>query len=124
MPPSAGLLTGTSREDGRMESGFATPLLELFKRGEVALDVKLLAAQGALAPRAHEQLGMLALLVGDPDPGIASTAEKTLQAISREAIAAFLARPDVPSELKTFFAGRGIEPGAAALDNEAALIDT
>jgi hypothetical protein len=107
-----------------MESGFATPLLEFFKRGEVAADVKLLAAQGALAPRAHEQLGLLVLLVSDPDPEIASTAEKTLQAISREAIAAFLARPDAPSELKTFFATRGIEPGAAALDNEAALIDT
>jgi hypothetical protein len=107
-----------------MESGFATPLLEFFKRGDVAPDVKLLAAQGALAPRAHEQLGLLVLLVGDPDPEIASTAEKTLQAISREAIAAFLARPDAPSELKNFFAARGIEPGAAALDNEAAIIDT
>jgi len=107
-----------------MESGFATPLLEFFKHGEVAADVKLLAAQGALAPRAHEQLGLLVLLVRDPDPEIASTAEKTLQAISREAIAAFLARSDAPSELKTFFATRGIEPGAAALDNEVALIDT
>jgi hypothetical protein len=107
-----------------MESGFATPLLEFFKRGEVPADVRLLAAQGALAPRAHEQLGLLALLTGDPDPEIATTAEKTLQAISREAIAAFLARPDLPSELKTFFATRGIEPGAAALDSEAALIDT
>ena len=107
-----------------MESGFGTPLLEFFKRGDVAPDVKLLAAQGALAPRAHEQLGLLVLLVNDPDAEIASTAEKTLQAISREAIAAFLARPDAPSELKNFFAARGIEPGAAALDNEAALIDT
>ena len=107
-----------------MESGFATPLLEFFKRGDVEPDVKLLAAQGALAPRAHEQLGLLVLLVNDPDAEIASTAEKTLQAISREAIAAFLARPDAPSELKNFFAARGIEPGAAALENEAALIDT
>jgi hypothetical protein len=107
-----------------MESGFATPLLEFFKRGDVTPDVKLLAAQGALAPRAHEQLGLLALLVNDSDSEIASTAEKTLQAISGDKIAAFLARPDVPSELKTFFAGRGIEPGAAAMNNEGALIDT
>jgi hypothetical protein len=107
-----------------MESGFATPLLEFFMRGEVTPEVKLLAAQGALAPRAHEQLGLLVLLAGDADPTIASTAETTLQAVSREAIAAFLARPDAPSELKTFFAARGIEPAAAALDNEAALIDT
>jgi len=107
-----------------MESGFATPLLEFFKRGDVEPDVKLLAAQGALAPRAHEQLCLLVLLVNDHDAEVASTAEKTLQAISREAIAAFLARPDAPSELKNFFAARGIEPGAAALENEAALIDT
>jgi hypothetical protein len=107
-----------------MESGFATPLLELFKRGEVAPDVKLLAAQGALAPRVHEQIGLLALLVSDADQEIAGTAEKTLQAIPRESIAAFLARPDASTEIKTFFAGRGVEPGAAALDSEAALIDT
>jgi hypothetical protein len=107
-----------------MESGFATPLLEFFKRGDVAPDVKLLAAQGALAPRAHEQLGLLALLVNDSDSDIAATAEKTLQTISQDKIAAFLARPDVPSELKSFFAARGIEPGAATLDDERDLLDT
>ena len=53
------------REGMTMESGFATPLLELFKRGDVAPDVKMMAAQGALAPRALEQLGLLALLVRD-----------------------------------------------------------
>ncbi len=90
----------------------------------MAPDVKLVAAQGALAPRVHEQLGLLALLVTDADSEIASTAEKTLQAISRDSIAAFLARPDASTEIKTFFAARGIEPGAAALDNEAPLIDT
>jgi hypothetical protein len=107
-----------------MESGFATPLLEFFKRGEVAPDVKLLAAQGALAPRAHEQLGLLVLLVKDSDSEIASTAEKTLQSISRDAIAAFLARPDAPSELRTFFAVRGIEPAAAGSESDGPLIDT
>jgi hypothetical protein len=107
-----------------MESGFATPLLEFFKRGDVAPDVKLMAAQGALAPRAHEQLGLLALLVRDPDPGIASTAEKTLQSISREVIAAFLARPDVPAELRTFFADRGIEPVSPHSESDAPMIDT
>ena len=107
-----------------METGFAMPLLELFKQGEVAQDVKMLAAQGALAPRALEQLGLLALLVRDADPEIVSTAEKTLQAISRDAIAAFLARPDSPTELKTFFAARGIEPAAAGSDSDDALIDT
>ena len=107
-----------------MESGFATPLLEMFKRGEAAPDVRMLAAQGALAPRALEQLGLLALLVRDSGPEIAATAEKTLQAMPRDAVAAVLARPDTPTELKTFFAGRGIEPGAAGTDSDAPIIDT
>lgn len=99
-------------------------MLEFFKRGEVAQDVKMLAAQGALAPRAHEQLGLLALLVRDPDPAVSTTAELTLQAIPREGIAAFLARPDAPSELKSFFADRGIEPAAAHSENDGPMIDT
>jgi hypothetical protein len=97
-----------------VDSGFRTPLLDFFRRGEVARDVRLLAAQGALAPRAHEQLGLLILLVGDPDPEIASAAEATLQAIPRAALQAFLARSDAPGEMRSFFAARGIEPAAAA----------
>ena len=68
-----------------MEVGFATPLLDLFKRGDVAPDVKMMAAQGALAPRALEQLALLVLLVRDSSPEIAATAEKTLQAMPRDA---------------------------------------
>ena len=45
-----------------MDTGFRTPLLDFFRRGDVARDVRLLAAQGALAARAHEQLGLLVLL--------------------------------------------------------------
>jgi hypothetical protein len=37
-----------------MDPGFRTPLLDFFRRGDVARDVRLLAAQGVLAPRAHE----------------------------------------------------------------------
>lgn len=108
-----------------MESGFRTPLLDFFRRGEVARDVRLLAAQGALAPRAHEQLGLLVLLVGDQDPAIAQAAEATLQAIPREALAGFLARADAPAELRTFFAARGIEPAAVATpDPDVPMLDT
>jgi len=94
-----------------MESGFRSPLLDFFRRGDVARDVRLVAAQGALAPRAHEQLGLLVLLISDPDPEIAATAEATLQAIPREALEGFLARSDAPTELVEFFHARGIHPG-------------
>jgi len=36
-----------------------TPLLDFFKRGEVARDVRMQAAEGALAPTAHEQVEIL-----------------------------------------------------------------
>jgi hypothetical protein len=108
-----------------MDTGFRTPLLDFFRRGEVARDIRMLAAQGALAPRAHEQLGLLALLVTDSDPAVASAAETTLQAIPRASLAAFLARSDAPAELRTFFAARGIEPAAAAASTaDAPIVDT
>jgi len=93
-----------------MDAGFRTPLLDLFRRGDVPRDVRLLAAHGALAPRAHEQLALLTLLVADPDPDIARAAEGTIAAIPRDSLAMFLARSDTAAELRTFFAGRGITP--------------
>jgi hypothetical protein len=107
-----------------MDPGFRTPLLDFFRRGEVARDIRLLAAQGAVAPRAQEQLGLLMLLVGDPDPEIVRAAESTLQAIPRASLGGFLARSDVPSEMRRFFAERGIEPAdARAPDLDAPLLD-
>jgi hypothetical protein len=107
-----------------MESGFRTPLLDFFRRGEVARDVRLLAAQGALAPRAHEQLGLLLLLVADPDPEIARAAETTIASIPTGSLAAFIARSDVTSEMRAFFAARGIEPAAVPMpDLEEPMVD-
>jgi hypothetical protein len=107
-----------------VETGYRTPLLDFFRRGEVARDIRLLAAQGALAPRAHEQLGLLTLLVADPDPEVAAAAEATLQSIPRDALTGFLARADAPSELRAFFANRGIEPAAVpAPDVDLPIVD-
>jgi hypothetical protein len=97
-----------------VDAGFRSPLLDFFRRGEVARDIRLLAAQGALAPRAHEQLGLLMLLAGDQDPQIARAAEATLSAIPRESLAAFLARSDVTGDMRAFFAARGVEPAEVA----------
>src|SRR5258708_2130453 len=106
-----------------MDAGFRTPLLDFFRRGEVAPDIRLLAGQGTLAPRPHEQLGLLVLLVADQDREIAAAAETTLQAIPVESLAAFLARSDVSADMRGFFAARGIEPAAgAAADPETPLV--
>jgi hypothetical protein len=87
-----------------------TPLLDCFKRGEVARDVRLLAAEGALAPRASEQLAILVLLLEDTDPEIRAVADATLNRIPVEALQAFLARSDVSIGLREFFADRGVFP--------------
>jgi hypothetical protein len=95
-----------------MEAGLRTPLLDFFRRGEVARDVRMQAAQGAIAPRPLEQLGILMLLTSDPDGEIRQTAEATLAALPRETLAGYIARTDVPTELREFFVKRGIEPAA------------
>jgi hypothetical protein len=87
-----------------------TPLLDFFKRGEVERDVRLQAAQGTLAPRAHEQLAILVLLLEDTDREIRDTADDTLNKIPVEALQGFLARSDVPVDLREFFGDRGIFP--------------
>jgi voltage-gated potassium channel Kch len=101
-----------------------TPLLDYFRRGEVAVDLRLLAAQGAVAPRAHEQLALLILLAQDADERISAAAEDTIARIPSEALKAFLARPDA-AEFHEFFAERGIGPAETpAAHCDEPLIDT
>lgn len=103
-----------------------TPLLDSFKQGLAPRDVRLLAAQGALAPRAYEQIEMLVLLLEDSDPEIRHVAETTLSQIPITTLQAFLGRPDVSVELREFFGGRGVFPAdlpAIEVDVDAPLID-
>jgi hypothetical protein len=98
-----------------MDSGLKTPLLDLFRRGDVAKDVRLQAAQAAMAPRAHEQVGLLMMLVTDQDPEVAAAAEATLAAIPRASLEAFLARSDASPEMLEFFTARGVHPAEVPL---------
>jgi hypothetical protein len=107
-----------------MDPGYRSPLVDLFRRGEVARDLRMLAAQGALSAAAHEQLALLMLLSDDGDPGIAPVAQATLQGLPEERLRAFLARQDVPAEMREFFAGRGMGPGdVPAADATEPLLD-
>jgi hypothetical protein len=102
-----------------------TPLLDFFKKGEVARDVRLLAAQGGLATRAHEQLAILVLLVDDADPEIRGIAGSTLDRIPVESLRKFLARSDVSVGLREFFADRGLFPDEIpAIEAEEPLVDS
>jgi hypothetical protein len=93
-----------------MDPGSRTPLLDCFVRGDVQREVRLLAARGAVAPSAHEQLTLLTLLTADADPEIAATAERTLEGLPRASLARFLGREGVSDELRAFFAARGVTP--------------
>lgn len=106
-----------------MDAGFKTPLLDVFRRGEAPVELRLQAARGVLAPRAHEQLELLILLVKDADPEVAAAAESTLQSMPGEALAGFLARSDVSADIRAFFAARGVTPAAAPGDSDAPLVD-
>src|SRR3954470_1335910 len=108
-----------------MDPGFRSPLIDFFRRGDVARDVKLLAAQGGFAPRAHEQLALLIWLSDDADPEIAAATATPVAALPVEPLESFLARSDVTSEMRAFFAARGVEPSAAAaVDPNVPLVDT
>ncbi len=106
-----------------MDPGLRTPLLDFFRRGEVDRDIRLLAAQGALAPRAHEQLALLMVLVADTDAEIAGAAEATLGAIPRGSLESFLARSDVPPQMRRFFAVGGVEPAGAPREHDAPMVE-
>jgi hypothetical protein len=98
-------------------------MLDFFRRGEVAKDVRLLAASGALAPRALDQIGLLAMLTDDGDEEIRAAAEATLATIPSEAMARFLGRSDVPDGLREFFRARGIEPVSGGDTSDEPLVD-
>jgi len=107
-----------------MDPGLRTPLVDFFRRGEVARDVRLLAAQGAFAPRALDQLALLVILKDDADPEVAGAAGQTIERLPRPALEAFIGRSDVPGELRQYFIALGFTPGGVVEDAEAPLIDT
>ena len=82
---------------------FRSPLVEGFRQGGVPLDVRQLAARGGLAPTVPEQLQLLMLLASDPEPEVASTARATIARLPSGPLAAFLANPDVPADVRAFF---------------------
>ena len=107
-----------------MESSLSSPLVDFFRRGEAPREVRLIAAQGAFAPRPLDQLSILVVLTGDSDPEIRAAAEATLTRIPPDMLSAFLARSEVSEDLRAFFRERGVSIAAvAAADHAAPLVD-
>jgi hypothetical protein len=109
-----------------MDTAHGTPLLDCFRRGDVPRDVRLLAAQGGLAPRAPEQVALLVYLVRDADAEVAQAAESTIATLPAGPLSALLARNEIGDDVRAFFSLRGIVPAPAptsAADDEAPLVD-
>ena len=97
-----------------MDPGLRSPLIDFFRRGEVASDVRQLAASGGFAPTVLDQMALLFILSDDSDPQIAETARRTLDGLPPEAVSRFIARKEVPEQMRGFFVARGIEPATLA----------
>jgi hypothetical protein len=106
-----------------MDPGVRTPLVDFFRRGEVARDVRLLAARGALAPRVLEQVALLLILQDDTDPEVAARARETIDILPHDPLAAFLGRSEVPGEIRAWFADRGITPLPGSEPSDEPLVD-
>ena len=91
-----------------MDPGYRTPVVDFFRRGGPARDARLLAARGAMPTTPAEQLALLVLLSDDADGEVAAAARATLDRLPEAAVRAFLQKPEVPDEMRQFFAGRGI----------------
>ena len=78
----------------------------MFRHGEADLEVRLHAARGALAPKAHEQLALLMVLSADADPRVREAAAETIDRIPAPTLAAFVARADVPESMRQWFGSR------------------
>jgi hypothetical protein len=81
-----------------MEPGAAAPLLDLFRKGGVDRDIRLMAAQGVLGLRRFEQIGVCELLAGDDDPEIAEAATALLRSLNNETADAAESPDTGPSE--------------------------
>lgn len=91
-----------------MDIAHGTPLVDAFRRGDVAREVRLSAARGALAPRAPEQLALLVLLCRDDDHEVAGAARATLGRIAPERLRAAADAPDTPSDVREFLEAAGL----------------
>ncbi|MGQ0734600.1 MAG: hypothetical protein ACT4QD_13215 [Acidobacteriota bacterium] len=106
-----------------MEFGVQSPLLDAFRRGDVAREVRLDAARGRIAPAALEQLALLVCLTTDADPEVRLAAEETLASIPAERLGAAIASPEASADLREFFASRGIVPMEGTLDPADPILD-
>jgi hypothetical protein len=72
------------------------PLVEQFRRGGVARDLRLMAAQGLLPLKPEDLLELWTNLVGDPDEGVRAAADKSLSSFPAAELLPILKSRDTP----------------------------
>ena len=77
----------------------ANPFVEQFRRGGVARELRMMAAQGALPLKPADLVDLLHHLLGDPEPEIAQSASTTLMALPVEEILPISKDRDTPPTL-------------------------
>ena len=75
------------------------PLVEQFRRGGVARDLRLMAAQGLLPLKPEDLLEMWTDLVGDPDEGVRAAAEKSLGSFPAPELQPIVKSRDTPTHV-------------------------
>jgi hypothetical protein len=87
-----------------VDLAYRSSLVDSFRQGGVPLADRLLAARGGLSRQVHEQLQLLMLLAFDPEIEVAKQARATIARLPADRLAALVASPDVPSEVREFYA--------------------
>ena len=86
-----------------MHLGVSSPIVDVFVKGDVPREVRLLAAGGLVTAEGRDRLVLLAWLTTDADVGVASRARQTIAAIPSSALRLFLVRDEVPEELRNWY---------------------
>ena len=100
------------------EARATNPLVEQFRRGGVARDLRLMAAQGLLPLKPEDLVEMWTDLVQDPDEGVRAAADKSLSSFPAAELQPILKSRDTPAERAVL--GRHPPPRARAARGRAA----
>jgi hypothetical protein len=81
------------------EARATNPLVEQFRRGSVARDLRLMAAQGLLPLKPEDLVEMWTDLVQDPDEGVRAAADKSLSSFPAAELQPILKSRDTPASV-------------------------
>jgi len=108
------------------ETRATNPLVAQFRRGGVARDLRLMAAQGLLPLKPEDLLEMWTNLISDTDEGVRAAAEESLKAFPAAELLPILKSRDTPQSVLGWAVSHRAEPELreATLQNHSLLDET